>query len=514
MSQGTNNPPPRRSPVDGSWLVPLIFLFIPPLTVVGIIILIFKVIGAVNASNAQRRADDVADKSPLERKMDEMGINIDRKGGKVDVGGIHVDFGKGDGKRTFEVGVGGTRAVFRKDERTGEKSNPSITINGKEVWVDGKRVADDAQFAGFYSTADANTAKTTAKPASKPAESKAARKTEAAEPNPMQIAKKIGAAFNRMVKKVNNGIAWRAVFGSLAWIIGIPLALRVGFNFSVFPSDVSFAYFVNAIPLAVTAFGAALVGSAIAMSPRKRRYRRYAAVIGGNEVMRIADIAAATGYPERRVRDDLQRMVDSGVFTPETAFVDKKRDIFAYGLDAAKRYAKEEYNRAPNTPAPEPTKRETAEQVDEYERILRALRRLNDEIEDISISNKIERIERTAARIFEVVKENPSKLPQIRRLMNYYLPTTMKLLQSYAKFEKQGVSGENVETSKADIDRVLGTVAGAFERQLDQLYASDALDIAADISVLENMMARDGLSGTSAFGGVAQAIAEVETIDS
>jgi 5-bromo-4-chloroindolyl phosphate hydrolysis protein len=78
--------------------------------------------------------------------------------------------------------------------------------------------------------------------------------------------------------------------------------------------------------------------------------------------------------------------------------------------------------------------------------------------------------------------------------MNYYLPTTLKLLHAYETLEKQGIKGENIMSAKQDIERVLDTLASGYEQQLDNLFKADAIDISADIDVLESMMEQDGLT--------------------
>jgi hypothetical protein len=76
----------------------------------------------------------------------------------------------------------------------------------------------------------------------------------------------------------------------------------------------------------------------------------------------------------------------------------------------------------------------------------------------------------------------------------------LKLLDSYARIEEQGVSGENMAKAKADIERIADTLVSGYEKQLDTLYKAEAMDIAGDVSVIENMMKRDGLAGQSDFG--------------
>ena len=136
----------------------------------------------------------------------------------------------------------------------------------------------------------------------------------------------------------------------------------------------------------------------------------------------------------------------------------------------------------------------------ERERAVSEMRRLNDSIEDPRISAQISRLEATTGKIIDAVVESPAKLPQIRKFMNYYLPTTLKLLNAYDRMDSTGVSGANIDGSKVKIEDMLDTVCVAFSRQLDALYGEEALDISADIKVMEQMLAQEGIGGMTLGG--------------
>jgi len=97
--------------------------------------------------------------------------------------------------------------------------------------------------------------------------------------------------------------------------------------------------------------------------------------------------------------------------------------------------------------------------------------------------------------IFKQVKADPKKLPQIRKFMDYYLPTTLKLLNAYDRMGSTGVTGENTSATMNRVENVMSTIVTAFEKQLDSLFGADAMDISTDITVLETMLAREGLAG-------------------
>ena len=138
--------------------------------------------------------------------------------------------------------------------------------------------------------------------------------------------------------------------------------------------------------------------------------------------------------------------------------------------------------------------------LDERAKAVSEMRRLNDSIKDPKISAQITQLETTTGKIIDAVVEKPSKLPQIRKFMNYYLPTTLKLLNAYDRMDATGVSGANIDGTKGKIEDMLDTICVAFSRQLDSLYGEEALDISADIKVMEQMLAQEGIGGMTLGG--------------
>ena len=121
-----------------------------------------------------------------------------------------------------------------------------------------------------------------------------------------------------------------------------------------------------------------------------------------------------------------------------------------------------------------------------------------------NITAQIDRLEAVSTKIFDYVKDHPEKLPQIRKFMSYYLPTTLKLLRSYDELSRQGVSGQNITGTMEKVEGMMDTIVLAFEKQLDGLFGDQAMDISTDITVLDNMMAREGLTGGDALHKAAQ----------
>ena len=153
---------------------------------------------------------------------------------------------------------------------------------------------------------------------------------------------------------------------------------------------------------------------------------------------------------------------------------------------------KKEEAKAPEKPKEEPStgNPELDKAIKDGKLALSEMKRLDDSIADPGVSADIVRLSQVSEKIFQAVKDDPDKLPQIRQFMNYYLPTTLKLLNTYDRMSGAGVSGENIDGTKEKVEDMLKTIVRAFEKQLDAL----ALDISTDIQVMETLLAREGLT--------------------
>ena len=140
--------------------------------------------------------------------------------------------------------------------------------------------------------------------------------------------------------------------------------------------------------------------------------------------------------------------------------------------------------------------------VKERDRAVSEMRRLNDAIEDAKLSRQIDHLEAVTRKIIDLVVAEPKKLPQIRKFMSYYLPTTLKILNSYDRMGSAGVDGENITATKQKIEAMMDTIVKAYDKQLDALYGEEALDISTDITVMEQMLQQEGLSGSDGKDGI------------
>ena len=130
---------------------------------------------------------------------------------------------------------------------------------------------------------------------------------------------------------------------------------------------------------------------------------------------------------------------------------------------------------------------------------VRRIQELNDAIPDFKLSAQLKQLEILTQKIFDYVKQHPENVRQIRQFLNYYLPTTIKLLEQYVVLQNQGMRVGNIDEGMTKIENMLEKVIAAFQQQLDSLFENDVVDITAEIRVMEKMMASEGLAGTNDF---------------
>lgn len=290
-------------------------------------------------------------------------------------------------------------------------------------------------------------------------------------------------------------------------VLWISMLLAVTFLpdllFGIGPRIISGVLGALAVPLAVLGFWLAVSGTI--RFGRIRRFREYVETIGQREYCNLSELEARVGKSERTVVKDLEYMIRKRWFT-QGHFDSRKQCLIVTDgmyaqyrqLETRKKLQREEEQRMAEKKQAEAVRseelpKELREVMAAGEEYIRKLRVCNDEIPGEEISVKISRIETLTARIFERVRQNPASVDDIRKMMDYYLPTTVKLLEAYAQMDAQPAGGENIVTAKKEIEDTLDTLNTAFERLLDSLFRETAWDVSSDISVLNTMLAQEGL---------------------
>ena len=249
-------------------------------------------------------------------------------------------------------------------------------------------------------------------------------------------------------------------------------------------SSISYLFTELAVECGFLAAGLTMLGVGISRRKRAARYRRYLSLIGNRDNLSIDALAEAMPVSYKKACDDLQDMIEAG-HLPAAGRLDQKtrRLLLSSVLEDAP---------APSRSKTEPVRKEKAEDAEDA--VLREIRELNDRIDDEAMSRKIDRIGEITAKILDYQRGNPDSAGELRSFLDYYLPTTLKLLRAYAQMEEQGIEGKNIGEVKASVEAAMDKVVDGFEKQLDKLFRTDALDITSDIQVLEQMLQKDGLA--------------------
>lgn len=307
-----------------------------------------------------------------------------------------------------------------------------------------------------------------------------------------------------------SGIVMEAVGFSLAGLFGMGL---VGAAFAgMVDLGVGIALTAVFTPFALAGLGVGLKG--FSLRERAKRFKRYVAALGTKGYCSIEELAMAVGKKKDYVVKDVQKMIGNRFFYE--AHIDEQKttlmltdDIYNQytraqesmqrrqaEAEAAKKAAANQKNRRSANPNLTEEGRKMLEEGDAY---IRHIRECNDDIPGEEISAKLSRLEMIMTRIFAQVEKQPELTGDLRKFMNYYLPTTAKLVEAYREMDAQPVQGENIRRAKKEIEDSLDTINEAFENLLDSFFEDKVWDISSDINVMKSMLKQEGLTESDDF---------------
>ena len=285
--------------------------------------------------------------------------------------------------------------------------------------------------------------------------------------------------------RMSRGI-WLRILGAVLFLAGFP-ELQEELYFAFQGYEPIWDYLIHG--LVFTLGGALLFYFGQSQANLQRRSKRYWLALGNEDAMALDEVAKRVGRTRRQTIKDLQRLIAKNCLGAD-AYLDLELGYFLrFGAQVE----------PPKEPEPEA---EPAEQPPEpeYTAILRKIRAANDRIDDPVLSEKIDRLEEITRQILRELEAHPEKRERMHTFFDYYLPTTQKLLDTYADFEEAGVEGENLGEAKRRIEGTMDGIVEGFARQLDGLFKADVMDVESDIRVMESMLHRDSASAARDFG--------------
>ena len=286
----------------------------------------------------------------------------------------------------------------------------------------------------------------------------------------------------------------------ISMLLMLILVLVVGITAYDFSSN----FRVTACVIGVfIAAGVILAGVGTNLLRKVKRFRAYIREMEGKDYCEIKELAQRLRRSPKYIAKDIEKMINRGWF--RQGHLDSQRTCLIVSNEAYTQYTElmqrmekqkqeerlEKARQAEENKNLDPQVQEVIKAGDEY---IKKIHECNDAIPGEEISAKISRIETLVDRIFDRVEQNPENVPDIRRMMEYYLPTTVKLLEAYEELDAQPVQGANIISSKSEIEKTLETLNAAFEKLLDSLFQDTAWNVSADISVLNTMLAQEGLT--------------------
>lgn len=250
------------------------------------------------------------------------------------------------------------------------------------------------------------------------------------------------------------------------------------------------------------------------------RFYRYARLIGTRGYIAIEELAFQTGQRKDEVLKDLRKMMKKHMF-PQGR-LDQKQTTFMLTQDVYQQYLQaeqqnqdrkeqerkqqeemkkreQEAGKSRQSDAFSYYNEETRKILKDGNAYIRMVHECNEKIRGEQMRYKLSRLESIMRRIFEQVEKVPESADDLHKFMDYYLPTTTKLLNAYIDLDRQEIAGENISATKREIEETLDTINSAFEKLLDGLFEDTAWDISSDISVMKTMMAQEGLTGEKDF---------------
>lgn len=246
---------------------------------------------------------------------------------------------------------------------------------------------------------------------------------------------------------------------------------------------------------------AAMLMNGVTQSKRLQRFRQYVRILNGRTYAMLDEFSANVGKPRAFIRRDVQKMIALRMFPygrldNEGTCLILNNETWQHYMALKNQMQQQEIEEEEQRRIEEedPFQKEIAKALKQGEDYLRQIRAANDAIPGEEISKKLDTLELIIKKIFEQLKNHPEKIPEMNKFMDYYLPTTLKLVNAYREFDGQAVAGENISGSKREIEKTLDTINKAFLNLFDNLFADTAMDISTDISVLRTMLAQEGLT--------------------
>ena len=337
------------------------------------------------------------------------------------------------------------------------------------------------------------------------ARQEARRQAEAMKKKKPSVAARVLAPF-RSIGSVSNVLL--KVFGGIA--TGLTGAFALIMMLASIMDATLFPLLLFSLGLLAGSIGMIFVG--VKQKKRLDKAEYYLKLAGNNHYINVSDIAQFTNESKKKVLAELRQFIRQG-FYPE-GHLDSKGTCLMLDNKIYSEYLEIEKQRRIQAKEARDAKRSEQESIPEQSAVVKTeleqliaegqvyidqLRIMNDHIQGEEISAKLFRLESLLKQIYARLEEHPEQLPQLKKFLEYYLPTTLKLVAAYEEFDAMSEQGPNIVEAKAEIEKTMDTINDAFAELLNRLYRDTAFDVTTDAQVLQTMLAQEGLTGGNDF---------------
>lgn len=295
------------------------------------------------------------------------------------------------------------------------------------------------------------------------------------------------------------------IFGSIGiGIFGLLALILLVITLVSLPGPVGW-YLTGICGIFTVGFGG-MLWKGILQNGRIGRLKRYVAELKqrGKTYCEVEDLGRSCGQNPKFVRKDLQKIIRLGML-PDARMDEQnawlmldEETYYQYQLSRQSQLQKqetekrrEELEKERKSPKEESALEKAVRQGEEY---MELLDRLRESMPQEPVREKLIRLDTVLECLFETLKKHPNQLDEMEKFMEYYLPTTVKLVNTYQEFAMVEFPGENIKGAKKEIEQTLDAINRAFEKLLDDMYEDTAFDVITDASVLQTMLAREGMA--------------------
>lgn len=302
--------------------------------------------------------------------------------------------------------------------------------------------------------------------------------------------------FDAETSAINGWLIFMAIVFTIGYLYFIPISLGTLLFSDAFEGKAIIGIVATIFILVVNV---AIVARIISSVKFIKRYEKYQNVLRFKNIEIVDDLAAYSNQNTEKVVKDLEKavkmkLIPQGHFGRDNIIFIASNETYEAYKDKQAVYDRHYRKLVEERLRMKERTKEMQAILDQGQTYIDKIHESNDIIKDKVISQKLDRMEKVVAMIFHEVDVNPTQADKLGMFMNYYLPTTEKLLNAYIEIDEKQVKGKTLEKSKKDIENAIDKIIDSFEGLLDKFYQEQEMDLATDISAMEIIMKQEGLT--------------------